>query len=79
MAKITLDVDNKNKDIVLMILKNLKSDLIKNITVDNKNLQNNNTKAPILEDEFLPKASKSAGKYLSKEAFKAKLINSKGN
>lgn len=76
MAKIVLDVENKHKDIVLMILKNLKSDLIKNITVDNKSTANTPIKKP-LEDEFLPKTS-GGGKYLSKEAFKARLQNTKG-
>ncbi len=80
MAKITLDVDNKDKDVVLMILKNLKSGLIKDIKVDNKSLQGSSmtrkVQKPVLEDEFLPKATPtSAGKYLSKDAFKAKIQN----
>lgn len=76
MAKIVLDVDNKNKDIVLMILKNLKTDLIKSITVDNKNITSNTAKSKVLEDEFIPK-TQSVGKY-SKDAYKARLLN-KGN
>lgn len=79
MAKIVLEVDNKNRDVVLMILKNLKSDLIKNISFDNKTTSNQTKKAAILEDEFLPKVPQSTGKYLSKEAFKAKLYTNKNS
>ena len=76
MAKITIDVDNKDKDVVLTILKNLKSGLIKNIQVDNKNIANSSIKkAPQkpLEDDFFPKPISSSTRYLSKEDFKAKL------
>ena len=78
MAKIVLDVDNKNKDVVLMILKSLKSDLIKDIKVDNKPLGKSSIvkrSQAVIEDEFLPKAVSTSSKYLSKDAFKARLQN----
>lgn len=77
MAKIVLDVDNKNKDTVLMILKNLKAGLIKDIKVDNKPLTKSSLvkKQNIAEDDFLPKAVATSSKYLSKDAFKARLQN----
>ncbi len=84
MAKIVLDVENKDKETVLMILKNLKHGLIKNINVDNKNINTNSSikktiqKQKPLEDEFLPKAVNTGSRYLSKEEFKAKINKSKG-
>lgn len=79
MAKITLDVDSKNIDTVLIILNNLKSGLINNISSDKKNistsLQNKkNIKQQIVEDEFIKKTP-SARKYLSSSAYKQKLQN----
>lgn len=81
MAKITLEIDNKDKDTVLTILKNLKQGLVKNIQIDNKNLPSGSSikKVPQkpLEDDFLPKPISSYTRYMSKEDFKARL-NKKG-
>ena len=79
LAKITLDIDNKDIDTVLLILNNLKSGLINNITTDKKNITSSNInkkniKKQILEDDFIPKPV-SNGKYLSSNAYKQKLQN----
>ncbi|MFK2822954.1 hypothetical protein ACH5BK_08225 [Arcobacter sp. YIC-80] len=82
MSKITLDVDKQNVETLLVILKNLKSDLIKNISIDEKNILNKiqEKKAikqqAVLEDEFIQKPTNS--KYLSRDAFKNKLHSKKG-
>jgi hypothetical protein len=68
MAKIVLDVDNRNLDTVLTILNNLNPKLIKNISTNNKPVQK--VAQEVLEDEFIPSASVS--KY-SKAAYKSKL------
>ncbi|RXJ87282.1 hypothetical protein [Arcobacter sp. CECT 8985] len=65
MAKITFEVDNKQLNIVLTILKNLKMGLIKNLKVEEK---------PVVQNE--EKASSSIctnSRYISKEEFKARL------
>ncbi len=83
MAKVTLNIDDKNLSIVLNILQNLKSGLIKNIELNKtKNVKSpsssstNNYKQKleekVLEDDFLPK-HKSSSKYLSANEFKKKL------
>ncbi|MEN8718559.1 MAG: hypothetical protein ABF301_07885 [Sulfurovum sp.] len=83
MPKITIDVDNKDKETVLTILKNLKQGLIKGINIDNKSLNTNSSlnkqtkRQKLLEDEFLPKPISGNNRYLSKEQFKAKLTKSK--
>jgi len=59
MAKITLEIDDKNMDTVLTILNNLKTGLIKNISSDKSK-----------EQKPLPS---STSKYLSKTAYKEKL------
>ena len=65
--------------IVLNILENLKTGLIKNITIDKEEKKDKykqkTNKAP-LEDEFLAKP-KSTGRYLSPQEFKNRL--KKGN
>lgn len=82
MSKITLDVDKQNLDTVLVILKNLKNGLIKNIDIDQKNVVNKMQEKKlvkqqaILEDEFIVKPTNS--KYLSKDAFKERLKKNKG-
>lgn len=80
MSKIILDVDKNNLDTVMTILDNLNPKLINNISIDNKIQRKvqNIEKKPIqkpLEDEFIPKTSSS--KYLSRNAYKQKLINNK--
>lgn len=83
MPKITIDVENKDKETVLTILKNLKQGLIKGIKVDNKGLNTNSSinkqsqrKQP-LEDDFMPKPVSGNNRYLTKEQFKAKITKSK--
>lgn len=80
MSKITLDVEKKDIDTVLTILNNLKSGLVKNITVDNRKVNTNQInkavskpqKKPILEDEFMS-STPTNSKYLSPNAFKNRL------
>lgn len=70
MAKITLDVEEKNIEIVENILKNLKDGLIKNIEINQRRYV---AKQKILEDEFIPKST-SKSKYLSSDEYKKKLL-----
>ena len=78
MSKIVLDVDDKNIDIVLTILNNLKSGLIKEISTSANNINSRIQKKRLLkeqsnqEDEFMS-TSPSSGKYLSRTAYKNKL------
>ncbi|WP_321314533.1 hypothetical protein [Halarcobacter sp.] len=82
MAKINIQIDDKNLSTVMTILKNLKTGLIKNIEVEGKNnlkdryLSTEKYKQKIekkvLEDEFLPKTT-STSKYLSPDEFKKRL------
>lgn len=65
MAKVTLEIDDKNLSTVLNILKNLKTGLIKNIDTDKKAV------AKPVSSSF---SNSSAGKkYLSKTAYKDRL------
>ncbi|WP_320036447.1 hypothetical protein [Halarcobacter sp.] len=85
MAKINIDVDDKNLTTVMTILKNLKSGLIKNINVESKNNEKDRylskekykqkVQKKVLEDEFLPKST-STSKYLSPNEFKKRLKGS---
>ena len=59
MAKITLEIEDKNIDTVMTILNSLKTGLIKNISSDSNK-----------EQKPLPSSS---SKYLSKDAYKLKL------
>ncbi len=78
MSKIVLDVDDKNIDIVLTILNNLKTGMIKNISAPtnsiNSRIQEKKLvkEQQILKDEFMC-SSPSTGKYLSRAAYKNKL------
>lgn len=78
MAKVSLDIDDKNLASVLNILDNLKAGLIKNIEVDknkrylSKDKYKQKLQQKVLEDEFLPK-QKSSSKYLSPREFKNRL------
>lgn len=79
MAKITLDVDSKNIDTVLIILNNLKNGLINNISSDKKNISTSlqskkHINQQIVEDKLIQKAP-TGGKYLSTSAYKQKLRN----
>lgn len=65
MIKITFEVDNKQLNIVLTILKNLKMGLIKNLKVEEK---------PVVQNEEKASSSISTNsRYISKEEFKARL------
>jgi hypothetical protein len=63
MAKITLDIDDKNVSTVLIILQNLKNGLIKNISHEKQQIK------PISSSL----EAQNNKKYLSKEAYKNKL------
>lgn len=69
MAKITLDIEEKNLKTVLNILDNLKEGLIKNIS-SNKQYQTSSS-----NDKTIKKPT-SNSKYLSREEFKKRI---KGN
>lgn len=64
MAKVILDVDDKNLDTVLTILKNLKSGLVKNMTTDSAVVSSSVKKT-------------SPNKYMSKSNYKQKLQQQK--
>ncbi|WP_321468453.1 hypothetical protein [Halarcobacter sp.] len=82
MAKINIQIDDKNLSTVMTILKNLKTGLIKNIEVEGKNnlkdryisteKYKQKIEKKVLEDEFLPKTT-STSKYLSPDEFKKRL------
>ncbi|MGB6327393.1 MAG: hypothetical protein WBF48_00575 [Halarcobacter sp.] len=65
MAKVVLDVEDKNLSIVLNILENLKTELISNISLENNNLKNNT------------KSTQSNKRYISKDKYKEKLYQRK--
>ncbi|AXH09154.1 hypothetical protein CP960_05695 [Malaciobacter halophilus] len=67
MAKISFEVDNKNLNTVITIIKNLKVGLIKNLKIDEKNSTLEKVSKPV---------SLGTNKYLSKEQFKQKLKKS---
>jgi hypothetical protein len=76
LSKIVLEVEDKNIDTVLLILKNLKQGLVKNISSDKGNVitsiqAKKAIKKQVLEDGFV--SAPSTGKYLSRAAFKNKL------
>ena len=78
MSKIVLDVEDKNIDIVLTILNNLKSGLIKNISAPTNNINFRIQEKKIikqkniLDDEFMS-SRPSTGKYLSRSDYKNKI------
>ena len=76
MAKINLEVDDKNLSTIMTILKNLKIGLIKDIKIDSKGKSKQKIQRKVLEDEFLPKTV-STSKYLSPEEFKKRLKGKK--
>lgn len=82
MSKIVLDVNPKDMDTVLLILKNLKSGLIKNISTDSKakpissSLNNKQIKQKVQEDEFLS-SKPSVSKYMSRSEYKNRLSSNK--
>ena len=75
MAKITLEVQNKNIDIVMTILQNLKEGLIEEIEVDKKRSYNKPKRIePVkpLQDAPQP-VSIATGKYIDPQTFKERL------
>ncbi len=79
MAKITLEVQNKNIDTVLTILQNLKEDLIEEIVVDKKRSYNKPKRIePVkpLQDAPQP-VTVSTGKYIDPQTFKERLRRKK--
>lgn len=70
MAKIVLDISEKNIDTVKNILDNLKVGLIDNIEVQQRKYMAKNKP---LEDDFIPKNKSSKGKYLSPNEFKTRI------
>lgn len=87
MAKITLDISDKNLTTVLNILENLKAGLIQNISTNSKTAQGKymsndaykqktNTKK-ILEDEFISSKNVSTGKYINPNEYKNRLKKGK--
>lgn len=74
MAKIVLDVEERNIDAVKNILDNLKEGLIRNIEINQRRYV---PKTKVLEDEFLPKNTPTTGKYISPNEFKKRLLKGK--
>ena len=75
MAKITLDVENKNVDIVMTILQNLKEGLVNEITLERKRSYNKPKRiepAEPLQPSPQP-VSISTGKYVDPKTFKERL------
>lgn len=75
MAKITLEVENKNVDIVITILQNLKEGLIEDIMIDKKRSYNRPKRsepAQPLQSSPQP-VSISTGKYIDPQTFKERL------
>jgi len=74
MSKITLDVDKKDMEVVLSILNNLKTGLIKNIHSDEKIGTNTKyqpkTNKVIYENEQMSKSL--SGKYMNAASFKSR-------
>ena len=75
MAKITLEVENKNVDTLLTILQNLKEGLIEDITVDKKSIYNKPKRSePAKPLQSAPQpVSVSRGKYIDPQTFKERL------
>ncbi len=79
MAKITLEVANRNVDTVITILQNLKEGLIEEIVVDKKRSYNKPKRIePVkpLQDAPQP-VSISTGKYIDPQTFKERLRRKK--
>lgn len=70
MAKVTLDVDEKNVTIIKHILENLKDGLINNMEISQRRYTPKNKP---LEDDFIQKKSASQGKYISPEQYRKKI------
>ena len=68
MAKITLDIDDKNLATILTILENLKTGLIKDLSVNKIELTNKNVK-PVSSSLD----NQNTKRYLSKEKYKQKI------
>lgn len=75
MAKITLDVENRNVDTVMTILQNLKEGLIEEITLEKKRSYNKPKRIePVKPLQDAPKpVSISTGKYIDPQTFKERL------
>jgi len=69
MAKIVLEVEQKELDTVLLILNNLKAGLINNIEIDKK--RSYNTPKPIKKEPLQPVSL--SGKYVDPQTFKERL------
>lgn len=71
MKQIKLNVEEHNLEVVLTILKNLKTGLISSIESDNVNLSN--TKYQPKSNRVIHENEKPMGKYLSSSAYKARI------
>ena len=76
MNKITLDVSEQNREIVLVILENLKTGLIQNIEVDKTTQKHKTAYKPKLNKVIYENEQMSeniSGKYLNPASYKKRL------
>lgn len=74
MKQIRLNVEEHNIEMVLMILKNLKTGLISSIESDDVTLAN--TRYQPKSNRVIPENEKPQGKYLSAASYKARIEKS---
>ena len=72
MSKITLEVNEKNLETVLLMLGNFKEGLIDNIVTDKKSTKRASTYQP-RENKIVKEGQLIRGKYLDKDSYKKRL------
>jgi hypothetical protein len=78
MPKIVLDVQNEHLNTVMTILKNLNPKLINQLEVDSKTIEPvSSSIQKRYEPKNKPSPTSPTGRYLSPEAYKAKLARKK--
>ena len=78
MSKITLQVKDSELQTVLTILKNLKEGLVQSIEVDGQETQSRQTRyQPKSDKVVVAEGERPSGKYLSKDAYRARLFKNR--
>ena len=75
MKKIVLDIEEDNIETVLLILKNLKDDLINNILLDDKNITIKRTQYMPKQNKIIMEDEPTVNKYMNATTYKKRLAS----
>lgn len=75
MKKVVLDIEDENVETVLLVLKSLKDNLIKNIQLEDKNITTKRTQYKPKQNKIIMEDEPTLNKYVNAAIYKKRLAS----